>query len=188
LPFLQTGRGWSGVRPDDGRKATRTDFEHRGRDGLMWWSGDQATGLAHRGLGSINGARWERAGVTCPERENRSVARHHFGFHRKCKLPTCNFAAGDAQDIPRPRGGYLASLGIWPSPGGTPPPAFASSTGPGGHQRSARSPPADGSWQDLKQPPWPSGLRRRTSNPFFAGSNPAGGASWPRFPIRTALV
>ena len=25
-------------------------------------------------------------------------------------------------------------------------------------------------------PPWPSGLRQRTSNPFYAGSNPAGGA------------
>ena len=26
-------------------------------------------------------------------------------------------------------------------------------------------------------PPWPSGLRQRTSNPFHAGSNPAGGAT-----------
>ena len=45
LPFLQARRGWSGVRPDDGRRTTRTDVGHSGRDRLIWGSGDQGTDL-----------------------------------------------------------------------------------------------------------------------------------------------
>ncbi len=32
---------------------------------------------------------------------------------------------------------------------------------------------------DVGPPRWPSGLRQRTSNPFYGGSNPSRGARWP---------